>query len=863
MKTFLTNGTLIHELKSIEINHIIEEVTANKEIISLIRNTKTQILENGTLRISKTFDGNDIINYEETEIENEIIKRQKITKKYIDPETNEIIVEETIDGKSSKQTKYKDPVIDPRGYATERAASPSDVTKTSITLTEILKKPGLLFDMFRNRNLKKRSSTPHHTSTAEGKKITDEYSPRKINRMSLNEIHDFFKSAHVGKMPNPITIPFNGRIPIDTLAFYAAQGAIMYMAAFGERAASNTPSDISPTNTMLDMVTSPIGLWSFYCFMVASGVVNYGTIKFINSGNKRFNNNMAKIRKEYTNNKKGDPSKIKNKVKKAQKRNSRLVSLVKGASMPLALSAGMLVSTIIHERHVDEDINNCNEGLNNPEERDYNFIKSCDRYYRNWTIPNKSSEYFLDALGLVAASFLSHHLVLPALTSVSKKISKFPIFNIFKKPTDKTTVNPKKESMGRITDNRKTVKNIVKNLGKIRTLPLKFLLPFLRASKNFLPFLAIHIYVVNPVILKLKKYFLAQDISDQKNKMPEYFKSVNQWGILPQEECILKEDPREITKDAIKRYERDGTTSFFDAPFRSIQKYLFDEPFLNCVGRQSRYLIDDYSNNMKEWRQLSMSDFLMSHHSWQVNTMESFSSYQWAKEVTFNLYDEFQRYQTQQSVTFVKDLPKQDQIEYFDNKYTEEDIKGIIESIETQLAIDTGEISIAAAHPLFGVGSGVKDQEKNDTDTYFQISSQNFKPYLKPEYQETNDTYTYINQAAKFIDSTITNEIEPVDISKIVSKHPDIYLNPAYQSHFDKSGQIFPTLKALFSCQNSDGEGCKKYAAAGIQLLVKTISKIELIAETNPISWKIKRLFTPLKKIRDVLVCGKDKIDNC
>ena len=96
------------------------------------------------------------------------------------------------------------------------------------------------------------------------------YSPERINQLTVEEVHELF-TKHSEFREGLFRSMWNSQVTTarnfgpTTFAFYVASGAMMYFVG---------TAGPDPQRAISEMLTSPIGLFSFYAFVAAAGLID-------------------------------------------------------------------------------------------------------------------------------------------------------------------------------------------------------------------------------------------------------------------------------------------------------------------------------------------------------------------------------------------------------------------------------------------------------------------------------------------------------------------------------------------------------------------------------------------------------------
>ena len=273
---------------------------------------------------------------------------------------------------------------------------------------------------------------------------------------------------------------FTGFTP-QTIFFYAAIGASMFRQSITSEWFGGAQDDPLWWNNFAQSTVSPLGLAAFFVFVAASSGTHIISNYFNRLSHQKHEKKGAKILKQI------DEKKLTGeKLDKLKIPSSPIASRLIGiTAMPLALSAGMMASNVVHEYHDDDNIEKCAKGLLNgekessflsrmasktvffmsldptipdPEKKDdqkldgeknaqnrgSDFLIHCDQAYKDWTLGNKLSRWAPGGVGLILSAALSG-LAAGALFKVVSGLSKVLSKGLSKKVSSKPGLAKVKE----------------------------------------------------------------------------------------------------------------------------------------------------------------------------------------------------------------------------------------------------------------------------------------------------------------------------------------------------------------------------------------------------------------------------------
>ena len=859
---------------------------------------------------------------------------------------NQRIVNKTITDKNGHQrvehiTQYQDPFITPEGNVVEgrqmainpngqvqeivrqRETYPNPLAEKEKTSsvkklrTMIQNFPGKLSKMY--QDYRRSSLGPDRSSSAsaeewvtveEDREMSEKeraererVSPLELDKMSRAETINYFHSVMV-QQSNLKTSAMMGwqthkRFPLETIAFYTSIGALMWLTS------SSSPN---PINTLLEQTTSSVGLWSFYFFVLASGVTSIGFQWRENEHGKKTNRRLEGARSRFS----------AEEAESIHKRHERFVKRLRFLRTPLSLTAGMYASTVYSEWKMDPDYKACEEGLANPNpDRGYNFIDSCQTAYNNWTIPRKIVAHLPDLYSLILAAVIANKGFIPLLTLAGRQLIKLKQITWRKWLKKEIKKIKPSELPGKVAGGPMKILVEVKKW-IVSTLLGAGVIELVKSIGRFLPFLYV-IEVLHPWTVNIKKYGLFRDIIDQRQKLQNDFNSMLNWNELPKEECILKEDPRTITKDVLWQHFRQKVDELEEGLWPSIQNFL-DDKYVDCPESDIRDGLDYYSTKMKELRFLYLTSFFEEVQLWMNRIQETLLSYEMSKNLAFNLY-EYKKTEQKYLAKIVdivdliqlpvphrlsKGTYSIGQIEAYRNIVNRPNIKtpanqSVVENKESEEAVPTEEnqeeapvhpetMEIDQAYPFYGIGAekiissiekyGYAKAIRDWINTLSSESGQAYREINKAygeyglrglirvwsDHLTLEDIQPYLDSAVAYLEKRGVPTADPYIVSQAVSRHfPYEYFNPhssiSMDSKFntDYTNSVFSLIKTLLSCKSGVSD-CVKHISAGVDLLVQTISNVEEHEQKFPqIAGKYRRdeFKDGLYTVRNLLVCKR------
>ena len=387
------------------------------------------------------------------------------------------------------------------------------------------------------------------------------------------------------------------RFPQEAFVFYMVMGASMFTTSLHDNL------DPQSVDSFLHQVTSPIGLFSFFLFVLGSNQTNKAITSFIsefvtenaNEQRNRKRQGLSRaeaMRKPYTNG-----FQIKHR--------RRLEIALKGSRMPLALTAGMFLSTTFMNLYSDENFSTCRKGLISSEERGDNFISSCQKFSETWFSSNALSGLGWDALGMVLAAG-SASIILSGGKSTISGVRKW-----MNKRAISPTQSPRAAAASNVWE---AFKNSLKKIPlpkRVASLlrfsnftfnpAKKFQIVGLTAGHLYL-FLQMH-HLLMPWINGMKTAGLAEDIVNQRQTNSSYINglSLEELENKPDESCAI--------------YDYENMSAW-----EVISQIIMNDGEDNCPSRYVARQLSNHSIFMENWRLFQLDTFIM---AFQNNTVDT------------------------------------------------------------------------------------------------------------------------------------------------------------------------------------------------------------------------------------------------
>ena len=448
--------------------------------------------------------------------------------------------------------------------------------ESKISSSEVQKKEILPLSSYANKN---ETPPPKSSNT---KKLAS-FSPDRIETIIQNELYN--------SQPNsPAQYSLKAtvqRFPREALMFYAAIGATMLTKDIFWNGLFNDGSSADPDwmPAFVEQFTSPIGIFSFFSFVYVAGKMNSGVEKAFNGliqwENKR--NQAIRNGKKFS------------AFKRAKRDIKTLGIALRGAKMPLALSAGMFVSNIVHEISADENLKSCSSYLfksNKPEE----YLENCQSAYSIWT--DKIGEWAPSAYGLVGSAATAG-VITSSLTATGRSLKNITNSKI-------QTRTPNWRILGKLG-------SFVGKSNLFTSIGVGFF--------HLLVFFEVNTYLFEPHVVKpLQIKNLAQDIDDLESKI---------------EHAIINfEDGASDKKSCNPDFNGESALGSLSIIWKNRIPNKKDCPvsYIDLLHRK-------YIYKLNLWRSKQSSEFYSAHYYWKRSVDEAQFEYQYVSEVlrNFNL----------------------------------------------------------------------------------------------------------------------------------------------------------------------------------------------------------------------------------
>lgn len=251
-------------------------------------------------------------------------------------------------------------------------------------------------NIFQSRTSSSKALAPSSTELISDETHRSSFEP---NRLTWEELYRMThpNSEHAGSNFSRVV----KRMGPETLVFFGALGAFMFLkTGFDSVQYDGVQMDPEFAETLTAQMTSPLGVFSFMCFIMAAGATNMLLEKWMNKHIKmKYNQSKAGINTGIA--AQGDVTKEHRKTAgQIDKRNSRFLRLISVSRTAFTLSAGMMVSTAVHEYFANPNNQECWKGMMDKEERSFDFIEICDKAYSEWKAVYKTLAAVPTAMGV-------------------------------------------------------------------------------------------------------------------------------------------------------------------------------------------------------------------------------------------------------------------------------------------------------------------------------------------------------------------------------------------------------------------------------------------------------------------------------
>ena len=346
----------------------------------------------------------------------------------------------------------------------------------------------------------------------------------------------------------------------QTILFYAAIGATSWIDSTASHKFNKAENDPLWDSHFLQQTASPLGLVSFFAFVMASSAVHTGSMVGINKIFNTIEGQKQQARGKILTNSNFHGKDMYNRavldrLNTTTTLEKRAIKTLKFSTVPLALTAGMLVSSMIHEFWADPNVIACQEGLKNANKRTSQFLAQCDLAYSEWVVTNKLVKWMPDLAALILAATASHSL----LKGIGYGISKIPSSKHLVTHGYQTAPHPTWQ---------KQVRSFV-NQTRLR----RFTAGGLYGFASIFAFLSIHRWMTDPWIARpFKEKNFQKIIPKKREKTDQYINTLydqNKMDQISDPDCILSKLPIYMTDEEIEEYLSSRDSSVSMSPFLS------------------------------------------------------------------------------------------------------------------------------------------------------------------------------------------------------------------------------------------------------------------------------------------------------
>ena len=454
------------------------------------------------------------------------------------------------------------------------------------------------------------------------------YSPGSLDWQKVDQLLFRNMTVHPQKHQEGIMMQIRN-LPATTLMFYAAMGASMYLLPSVTSHVVNDGLAHSPTglSDFTEMVSTPMGLISFAAFVVVSGGVGLGISKASRFYNSYFEKNALQSRQRLkTMNTAGMNlgSSMEPDLKKLEAHRRAVIRNVKGLSLmrlPLALSAGLIASSIVYEFGADPNVKICKDGMRDKENRLVNdWLTACDKAYSDWAVSKKLKQWGPGLAALVGVAAGMHYAgskikprMVQAVENTKKGKSGFSRFTGF----------------------------VMKHQGKrwFNTLVLRTPATVFGAAS--LTALLYILHEVDPVIQKWIQPGKSADETAKKRWDIDFYKDALDFDKAIPDQCLFMtkicehsneegqcdSDSISAENSAMRSYVASSPDNSFSLMSFAAGVFSYDNELAQCPNRTLIKSIDDHSGIASSWRVFSLQKFHQSYNGWMKKSFQAHNQY--------------------------------------------------------------------------------------------------------------------------------------------------------------------------------------------------------------------------------------------
>jgi len=231
-----------------------------------------------------------------------------------------------------------------------------------------------------NNQWSRMQSRPGRQHSQTSTRSLDSFKPSKMDWKSLERLFPYTETdTSAFKLTSSLR-----RLPAESFNFFVGLGAFMFIkTSFDSVQYDGVQVDPQWGQTLMTQMSSPVGLMSLASFILAAGQMNKLLASQINWLYKDMNQYKAAVRSKVAAANAFTPEHAES-IRKFEKRMGGVIKTIRWSRTAFALSAGMMVSTAMHEFFADPNIKGCWKGLQDKEARSYNFMEMCDKAYTEW-----------------------------------------------------------------------------------------------------------------------------------------------------------------------------------------------------------------------------------------------------------------------------------------------------------------------------------------------------------------------------------------------------------------------------------------------------------------------------------------------
>ncbi len=261
-----------------------------------------------------------------------------------------------------------------------------------------------------NENLEKKEIIVRFAETAYSDLV--KFSPENIGNQHF--IHKIMMEAQSNAIKTNNSLKnVSIRLPMEIVMFYGVIATNSCMFSLASEASIGARTNLTCMDTFLNSFKDPISIAGFISFVGTSAVTQLAfnrAFDQIDNINKSLRAKALMAQYKNVASKKVLTSALARAGSHAAHSMNPLMALVRNSGKalgPIGMSFGMLGSRIFEESLRDENIQMCAKGYAFPKETKQ-FEKHCQAAFDSWFKGKRWNHYGVDAVGLVASSFIAH-----------------------------------------------------------------------------------------------------------------------------------------------------------------------------------------------------------------------------------------------------------------------------------------------------------------------------------------------------------------------------------------------------------------------------------------------------------------------